>query len=161
MVIKMSTELETRVAEARCPCGGMSSPSQIAKVHLDGSIEWCSGLRWPTLSRVCPGGSHEHFGVMGDYSHYHTQCRLLSRSEEQRERWGADYLAKCAGGCHGSGHIPDVTLEKVFPFIEGIWRDGGGWAVCIAGHIHYIEDWTGEHPLEATCAALLASVGGQ
>ena len=107
-------------------------------------FQGCIGLKHPSLSRECPDCSGNGYTI----------------SLGTLMKWGCRDCGGSSNGnsaINGSGRIPDVTLEKVFPFIDGIWRDGGGWCVKLSGNRHYIEDWSGEHPLEAACAALVKS----
>ena len=142
----MPSDLETQVAEAKCPeCENGVGLGY--RPLLDSPCDNCqgSGLRWPTLSRECQAITYVREGQMLD---------------DLEKDW------VCPGGCsfcHGSGRIPDVTLEKVleifadmgvaFHFTYG--AEGRGiWLESREGvKTHWAETWT-----LATCAALLETV---
>ncbi len=126
-----------QVAEAKCPsiktytCIGVCSP-RLGHHHPDLDHESCcqgTGLRWPPLSRECRTPD----GIL--------DCLNLSLD-------------------HKHGRIPDVTLEKVSTIVgnQGINMselDGVWW--CEIGDGRW-KTGRGNTPLEAACAALLASV---
>ena len=147
----LQIDLVTQAAEAKCP-EPWACPDEngqpIPAVHLE-NCPTCQGtdLRWPTLSRECPG----------------TDLQTL------QETGGAD---KCECDGEHSDRIPDVSLEKVLPLIYSLWKASpadyilehterkyiGLWAACNSWYdkedpkqITYFEST----PLEAACAALL------
>jgi len=125
------------VAKATCPV--CYEVQDVLVEALSGFCEACNNtiLRWPTLSRECPGCNGTR------------QCV-----------WGGNVGADCA--CK-TGRIPDVTLEKVLDIVDTLYLDKycDGWQCWVV-----IEDNDGTGrgyaateypaiPLEAACAALL------
>ncbi len=151
MGVSVPTELERRAAEMPCP--GQDCEQGVIlgyRLILDQPCPLCQGTGrfWP-LSRECPGD-----GPFRDSDGHlmHKGCLL----------------------CHGSGRVPDCTLEKVLPLIYSLEKASSaewlGYPVET-----YTGLWAAQHkwydkgdpktmtyyeqtPLEAALAALLASV---
>ena len=132
------TDVIQQVAEVRCPnltqCeDGSWACFWTADNTLATECPICqgTGLRWPPLSREC-------HGLYGD--------------------WAGDVChGRGCNHCNHTGRVPDVTLEKVLPMIYCVRKWGGGpkW-VAYAGHDD-IDGPVCNTPLEAACAALLAT----
>ena len=159
----MVTEINVvqQVAEVKCPEGwGEAVPHGIGCATCQGT-----GLRWPGLSRKCPCAvSLYNIGTRDE------ECSKCYRPGSHQEGCYA---------CHGSGLIPDVTLEKVLAIMveDGdapalVNDDNGHWAVAsngmqplcyderhIASSLFIFDEDTvwADTPLEAACAALLAT----
>ena len=161
----MPSDLETQVAETKCP----GCPCcQLSRTPSTGAIPGCNdtGLRFPSLSRECPGniptayistgeGHIYNLGYITDHEYpkgtvYH--CRSINVMKWRTKEW----LAECKGGCLGIGRIPDVTLEKV---LDAAHQEGptvflnvmaaiGAW---YSGHSEQ------DNSKDVACAALLAS----
>lgn len=110
-------------------------------VDADGS------LRWPPLSRECPGYG-ANFG--GRY--------CMFDFPDQEEGWECP----CMGD---SGHVPDVTLEKA---LKEISKLGSFQLHCIGGRHGFKDTWwivlenkeyqDYTEPILAACAVLLGSI---
>ena len=133
------------VAEAKCPTTWHHDPGNREKYNHPEMCA-CDGtkLRWPPLSRECPSETHDPctkelaYQVKG--MQYYEQIDIRS--------------------CDGSGRVPDVTLEKVLdlPELYGVWRAYHGnrkWASKTSSRMDASYSAT---PLEAACAALLATI---
>ena len=141
------TELENRAATMPCPeCGGdgcyIGETGPVNCQSCGTTLKIGTGLRWPLLSRECRG--IQESWPNGVINHF--------------------YCFEHDGYCHGSGRVPDVTLEKVLPLLNDVggkhvihlWLGIGGlWFVRLTtSDTHH----SGDNPLEAALAALLASV---
>ncbi len=161
------SELEHRAAEMPCPdpeCKKGKVPyfmegagwGTIAHDEANGCQG--TGRLWPGLSRECPC-------IYGDYDRH--ECWWCYRSGQHELGKGTgwkDGPPTCTW-CHGSGRVPEVTLEKV---LGEILKDTPGQPMRLHGLIvGGFELWRStdgpfraETLLEAALAALLASGEG-
>ena len=148
------TDVVRQVAEALCPCvatlGRCCSCANQTSLQLPLHQEDCgcqgTGLRWPTLSREkCNRTGHERSRMKVDGTGYGD--------------WPCCY-------CHELeiSHKPDVTLEKV---IDEARKVGIVELTCFMTDAAImtidgepVEHITSTTPLEAACAALLATEAG-
>ena len=136
----ISTDVLQQVAEAKCPhCHGwtLERVTEFAARGMNVCTD-CHGtcLRWSSLSRECDNDLWV-WDAFPQHLHEGRPCV----------------------GCLGSGRVPDVTLEKVLEILTSdhdldIIKRKDYWAVQSYVNVEWHK---GNIPLEAACAALLAT----
>ncbi len=177
----MPSDLEHQVAEAKCPCSDNIDDEMCGYClewrvigRAKGHSGWCkcgsTSLRWPGLSRECPGsippayiqtgeGQIYNLGRITDHEYPKgtvSHCRTINVMKWRTKAW----LEECGGGCLGIGRIPDVSLEKVFTLLISYSEYGDRVEIIKVGleYLVFPKACSSTTMLDAACDALLASI---